>query len=234
MRRQLQRVWMRGGSATVADVTRVGLRWRLDFSDNVTDKHILFSSKEHDRREIRAIVNACSRSGVFVDIGANTGYYTVRLASAGVRVLALEPNPSAYHRMLFNVRLNDLADRVTAMPVGCGEEGEAVLYFDDLSDGSTVAPAPRANRLTIRTLPLADILGSQGVKAIDALKIDVEGAEDRALVPFFRSASRDAWPRCVVIEENHREQWETDIIELMLDRGYRISVRARINLVLRL
>lgn len=232
VRRQLQRVWMRGDSGTIADVTRQGLRWRLDFSDNVTDKHILFSSKERDRGEIRAISAACPKGGVFVDIGANTGYYTVRLASAGARVLALEPNPAAHCRLLFNVGLNGLGDRVTALPIGVGEEGETTLLFDDLGSGSTVAPDSAPNRLTIRTSPLADILASQGIGAVDALKIDVEGAEDRALAPFFGSAPRDAWPRCVVIEECHRDRWETDIVGLMLGEGYRKSARTRLNLVL--
>lgn len=232
IKRWLPGVWFRGGSGTVADVMRNGLRWRLDFSDNSTDRHILFSSKERDRHEIRALTKACS-SGVFVDIGANIGYYTVRLASAGARVLALEPNPVAYHRMLVNLRLNDLADRVMALPVGVGEEGETTISFGkNMGSGSVVSPDAQANMITIRTLPLVDILTSQGIREIAALKVDVEGAEDRALVPFFRSASRDMWPRCIVIEEHHWSRWETDIIGLLQNEGYRTSMRTRMNLIL--
>lgn len=232
IRRWIQSVWSRGGSGTVADVMRNRLRWRLDFSDNATDRHILFSSKERERREIRALTRACS-TGMFVDIGANVGYYTVRLASIGARVLALEPNPVAYHRMLVNLRLNGLADRVVALPIGVGDEAETTLSYDeDMGSGSAVSPDAKANTITIRTLPLVDILASQGIREIAALKVDVEGAEDRVLVPFFRSAPRDMWPRCIVIEECHWSRWETDIISLLRDEGYRNSMRTRMNLVL--
>jgi FkbM family methyltransferase len=43
-----------------------------------------------------------------------------------------------------------------------------------------------ADRITIPCRHLTDILSAAGIGAIDALKIDVEGAEDIALGPFLR------------------------------------------------
>lgn len=233
MRRRIRRLWFGSGPGTVADIVRYGLRWRVDASDNGNDRLLLFSSKEHDRREIRALTKACS-TGVFVDIGANVGYFTVRLAGAGAHVVALEPNPIAYRRLLVNVSLNGLADRVTALPVGVGETGETTLSFGniDFGTGSTVASEAEANTVTIRTSPLADILESQGIKKIDAMKVDVEGAEDRALAPFLRSVPRDMWPKCIVIEDSCRSRWEMDIIGMLLEEGYQKILRTELNLVL--
>lgn len=232
VRRWIRHLWLRSGPGTVADVMRHGLRWRVDCSDNGSDRNLLFSSKEQDRREIEVLSKACA-TGVFVDIGANIGYYTVRLARAGARVLSLEPNWVAYHRMLVNISLNGLTDRVVALPIGVGEEGEATLSIGrDLGCASMVVSGADLSTIAIRTSPLEDILTSQGIREIAGLKIDVEGAEDRALVSFFRSAPRAVWPKWIVIEDYHRNRWEVDIIDLLLSEGYRKAVRTRMNLVL--
>lgn len=228
----LEWVWLRGRPGTVADLTRYGLRWRVDFSDNVADSRILFSSREYNGRELGALRRACG-TGLFVDVGANIGYFTVRMAGCGSRVLALEPNPVAYRRMQLNISLNDLGDRIAALQIGAGaHEGTATLTFGgDLGGGSTVHPSPAANKVTIRTSPLADIVTAQGVRGIDGLKIDVEGAEDQVLVPFFQTAADEMRPLCIVIEDN-RQLWKTDVIDMLMGQGYRMDFRTRSNLVL--
>jgi hypothetical protein len=46
-----------------------------------------------------------------------------------------------------------------------------------------------------------------GESAVDALKIDVEGFEDRVLTGFFAEAPQALWPRAVVIEHLSRDEW---------------------------
>jgi hypothetical protein len=43
--------------------------------------------------------------------------------------------------------------------------------------------------------PLAHIIAAAGVNRIDTMKIDIEGFEDRALMPFIATAPRSLWPR---------------------------------------
>ena len=47
---------------------------------------------------------------------------------------------------------------------------------------------------------LADIVTSEGLDHIDVLKIDIEGHEDKALVPFFETMPEQFWPARIVIE----------------------------------
>ena len=68
--------------------------------------------------------------------------------------------------------------------------------------------------------------------AIDALKIDVEGAEDRVLMPFFRDAPPSLWPRLIVIEDSSAE-WSTDLFALLDAKGYAVSSRSKQNVMLR-
>ena len=45
-----------------------------------------------------------------------------------------------------------------------------------------------APSIEVEVAPLADIITAAGVDRIDYLKIDIEGFEDRALVPFIQQA----------------------------------------------
>ena len=66
------------------------------------------------------------------------------------------------------------------------------------------------------------------------LKLDVEGYEDRALLPLLRSKARAEWPRVVMIEVDHRPDWKEDCLAEMMDLGYRETGSTGANIVLEL
>ena len=66
--------------------------------------------------------------------------------------------------------------------------------------------------------PLHQIL--QGCKKIDVLKVDVEGYEDRVLVPFFENAPRGLWPRFVMLEHCNHHLWKQDCLAHLRAVGY--------------
>ena len=82
------------------------------------------------------------------------------------------------------------------------------------------------------SLRLQRILEEAGVAHVDALKIDVEGYEDRVLIGFFRDAPQALWPRAVVIEHLSRDEWLDDCIADMLARGYVETGKTRSNTLL--
>ena len=84
----------------------------------------------------------------------------------------------------------------------------------------------------MRCRPLLAVVSEAGVTDIDALKIDVEGAEDIVLVPFFRDAPPSLWPRLIVIEDSSAE-WSTDLFVLLEAKGYAVSSRSKQNVMLR-
>ena len=65
---------------------------------------------------------------------------------------------------------------------------------------------------------------------VDAIKLDVEGAEDLILDPFFRDAPASLYPSLFLIEDG-RDQWQIDLPKLLEGKGYKLTRQTRLNLV---
>jgi FkbM family methyltransferase len=221
-------------------------RMRLYPSQNSCEKNALFTPQMFDALELAVLAAAIDervangKTFTFVDIGANVGLYSLYVASRGgarARILALEPQPGIVDRLRFNVDIN--ANRnIEILPTAVADrEAEMDLVIDERDSGGTrldkhgTTGSTMAVRVTCR--PLAAILDQNGISSIDALKIDIEGAEDLALAPFLQTAPRELLPGLVLIEDRPQD-WSVDLYGLMQERGYVIAARSRQNAVLRL
>jgi FkbM family methyltransferase len=103
---------------------------------------------------------------------------------------------------------------------------------DNLGASHIVTGERSGNAIKVPSLRLQRILGDAGVDHVDALKIDVEGYEDRVLTSFFKEAPPSLWPRAVVIEHLSRNEWLDDCIADMHARGYAETGKTRSNTLL--
>ncbi len=79
------------------------------------------------------------------------------------------------------------------------------MEVDNRDRGGTRArPATVADPIRVRSRPLLGLLRERAIERTDAMKIDVEGAEDTVLAPFFRDAPRTLWPAAILIEDSRR------------------------------
>ncbi|MDE0129676.1 MAG: FkbM family methyltransferase [Gammaproteobacteria bacterium] len=235
LRKAILRRWARRFGPWV-DIERGQIGWRLNIRDNTTDGKILACHRSPDRIEVEALAEHC-RGGLFIDIGANTGYYALSLARAGAdKVIAIEPHPAARERLRFHVRLNSAQEVVSVLPMAVGPKGAAWLFsrFGDLGSSSLHWQSDPETPTRVSVRPLAWILRVLRIEQVAGLKIDVEGFEDRVLIPFFTTVPRSLWPACLVLETAHRKLWEQDAIAHLLDCGYRVLKTTRENRVLRL
>ena len=156
----------------------------------------------------------------------------VGAARPGARILAIEPGPVIRARLEANIGLSGFR-HVAVCPQAAGDqEGEIFFTRDDRNLGESHVDPHGAIKLPVR--PLAAILRDQGIAAVDALKIDVEGYEDRVLGPFFRDWPRPGWPRAVVIEHVHPGQWRTDCMALLRELGYQACGITEYNTLMQL
>jgi Methyltransferase FkbM domain len=103
---------------------------------------------------------------------------------------------------------------------------------DNLGASHIVTGKAASNAIRVPSLRLQRILGDAGVDHVDALKIDVEGYEDRVLTGFFKHAPPSLWPRAVVIEHLSRSEWLDDCLADMRARGYVETGKTRSNTLL--
>ena len=212
----------------IVDVERFGLRWRVYRRGNVADSRLLLRPDAFEPTEIGSIVDLAEPGFIFVDIGANCGFYAVRVAHAAGgagRIVAIEPHPVMRRRLAFNASINFAFDiRILGCAVG-DRNGRAALLEDDRNLGKTRISDEGSIDLEIRTL--MDIAAAENLERIDAVKVDVEGFEDRVLDPFFRDAPDCLLPRIVVAEHSWSGDWQTDWLARAAARGYRERTRTR-------
>jgi FkbM family methyltransferase len=224
------------------DTTVGDVRLRCHLHDNVSERKFLFLPWLYDPEERDLITRELPKDGVFVDIGANVGIYTLwaaRSLSRQGRIIAFEPQPRAQARLLFNVQANrelhqDWPD-IRVLPIAVSDrEGEIDLHVDrtNLGGGSLVGHADVGGKIRVQCRPLLPVLAECGVAKIDILKIDIEGAEDIALAPFLHDANARLLPRYMIIENSER-LWRADLASILERRGYRIEFRTRMNTVYR-
>lgn len=110
---------------------------------------------------------------LFVDVGANVGLYTVLALERGAEVIAVEPDPTAVHRLKRNLALNGyaasvvesaLADRSGERPFTVGLDSTNRLLTGSSAEESRTVPA----------ITLDELLRERTARGV---KIDVEGAE---------------------------------------------------------
>ncbi|MGE0750641.1 MAG: FkbM family methyltransferase [Variibacter sp.] len=210
-----------------------GGAFRLRLDHNGTDRALLLKP-DFEASEI-AFLAATACDGVFVDVGANVGAYTILVSAAtggGCRVLAIEPLKILADQLRANAALSGF-DKVTVLGHALSaKEGELPLRVNGANLGASAIGGK--GDYMVRARPLLDTILDAGIAAVDALKIDIEGHEDRVLVPFFSAAPRSLWPRRIVIEHLHRAAWQRDCIADMLARGYAVTGKTRTNLLLSL
>jgi FkbM family methyltransferase len=218
------------------DVERYGARMRLHPYNNNCEKKVLFTPQFFDSEE-RAILKARLKDdAVFLDVGANIGAYALFVAALTgprARILAVEPQPDVFDRLTYNIAQNPFG---TIKAIACAvadRAGELTLFIDPRNRGESsvkIVGTHKSAAIRVPSVTLLSLCRSEGIARIDAIKLDVEGAEDLILEPFFREAPESLRPALLIVE-NGTEQWQMDLPALLEGYGYRRVARTRLNLV---
>jgi FkbM family methyltransferase len=143
---------------------------------------------------VLAVLRRIVGDGLFVDIGAHAGNHTIHLAKAGAEVVAIEPHPDSFAMLSRNVDRNGLGDQVRLHEMACGSSsGLGTVTVPDTGNTGSATVIVGGGTVEIATLDSLDL-------APDAVKIDVEGAEDEVLAGAMSTLSRH---RPAIVCERH-------------------------------
>jgi len=128
-----------------------------------------------------------------LDVGANTGLYSLIATTAHprARAVAYEPVPEIADLLRANVAINRRVGRITVREIAVGERtGPAELHLPPAQPDGTVETSaslePGFKELIERVVPVAastldDAWVTEGRPEVSLVKVDVEGAEHRVL-----------------------------------------------------
>ena len=169
-------------------VRRRGFLMDLDLTDFV-DQHLYLGA--YEKQDYEGLISAMPVGGVFFDVGAYIGIYTLAMArAAGLNgsVHAFEPNPISFGRLRQHAIQNGLANvRLNQVAVGSAE-GRAKLNAPTKENSgaasllTTNMPARfEAHPIEVRVTCLDTYCRKHIFDRIDIIKIDCQGYELQVL-----------------------------------------------------
>jgi FkbM family methyltransferase len=161
---------------------------------------------------------------LFVDIGANVGYFSLLAAKLGGRVIAFEPNPECQAEMAHNIALNGFRN-IDVRATGIADRrGQDVLYVEskeNLGAGSLKSVSGNPIAVEIDTLD-----GQLAGETPAIIKLDIEGAE---LMALRGGAQTLAQTRTIIVEVSEYSLRELggskeELFAIMAGHGFRCDI----------
>jgi FkbM family methyltransferase len=155
----------------------------------------IYVSREDIEPEFSFLHLFLERGNVFIDIGANTGIYTLRAAKyvgdVGV-VLALEPYPEMLVEISHNVDINGFTSVRLRGLCAAAKTGVDVFWrnFEKPNSFSLLKRDDKALHLSVLKVRLDDLFAWEELNSCNYIKIDAEGAESEIIEGAMRTIEK--------------------------------------------
>lgn len=167
------------------------IRIITSLSDHIESQVFWQGFQEADEGAVTLLKRYLPVNGIFVDVGANIGTFTLVAArrASGGEVHAFEPSAHHFARLARNVKLNHFENVVLNQKGLYDQPGEATLFLParigemNNSGAASLYRSSEARQVSeaISLVRLDDYIRDRNIERIDIIKIDIEGAEIKAL-----------------------------------------------------
>jgi len=174
--------------------------FRLFGENNLIEYGILLDPK-YNSLDIEFLLEGSNLGSNFVDLGSNIGLYSqpLALASPNGTVLSIDANPFMKTRLIFNNKASGITNVKFILSAVSNKIGKGSLKIRK-NDNAIVALNENIQS-DVKINTLENLIHENNIKSIYGLKIDIEGHEDKALVPFLLNANESLLPKKIVIEK---------------------------------
>lgn len=148
--------------------------------------------KGHEKLSMELWAKLCRDSDVILDVGANTGIYSLvaKTVNPKARIFAFEPIKRVYEKLAANVALNNFEIKCFEEGVS-NRDGTATIYDLPASHIYSVTIGGSIHGANVETVPteiktvrLDTAITRQGLQNVDLIKIDVETHEPEVMEGF--------------------------------------------------
>lgn len=157
--------------------------------------------------ETKTMIEYLKNTDVFIDVGANTGYFSCIALNRGIKTVAIEPLTENLNILYENLKVNGW-NNAEVFPVGLGGQAGIAQLYGGNTGASLVAGWAGNSELCKRAIPLATldtIIEKRFSQKRLFIKIDVEGAEYEVLKGSINTLAMDpapVWMAEVCLAEN--------------------------------
>ena len=194
----------------------------------------VFVTGRYEPNEFYFLARILKPGMTFVDVGANVGLYSLfasRKVGDNGQVLAIEPSSRECERLLRNVRVNSVSNiRLVRKAVSDSSGYADLLVAADVRSGHNTLGAltsdtPLAMTEKVPTERLDAIVSQEHLSRLDIMKLDIEGAEFKALQGAAEVIERFRpilLLECADSALGHQGSSSTQVWEFLHQRQYRI------------
>lgn len=178
----------------------------------------------HEFADMAFVLHFLRDSDLFVDVGANVGSYSLLACGAvKARGIAFEPVPGTFERLVDNIRLNRLDDRVCCHRKAVGAKPGSIAFTLE-SNTMNHAVAPGEQDVKTVEVEVVDLDSALGGVAPALLKIDVEGFETPVVEGGPATLGNPALKAVIMELNGSGERYGFDekrLLRMMLDHGFK-------------
>ena len=166
----------------------------------------------------------------FIDIGANTGYYSLLAAASNpaIHVHAFEPAQGPLHYLRKNVFLNGLEKQISIHSTALSIESGEVKFYEvrnkkysylpyNLGGVGSLNEDTSKTAYTVKTETLDQFVTEKSISVVDLIKIDTEGTEN-FILQGAEETIRQFHP--IIICETLFDKIEDKLEAIMKSHGY--------------
>lgn len=218
-----------------------GAEMNVNISNRLGDYRQVMFFERNEHNLMNEIIAECDEKTTYLDVGANIGLSSILVAGMVKQVYSIEPHPVNCSHLLKNLEINDadidvyqcaLSDKFGFHRLGGSRggflaDGSAALVSEDITIPNKTGPSKKIMKLNVHVQKGDHLVNTEFNTVPDIIKIDVEGAEMKAIDGLSNTLSN---PRCSVVITEHHEKGHyelNDLISTLESFGFRVDRKGR-------